>query len=185
MTRPNIKIVHTSDVHLDGRNRAPESDGFRNVAERAFCSVVDLVVSESADLFLIAGDLFDSNRMCEADFEFVYEQLSRTNCPVVLIPGNHDVNNEASVWTRMQLDRAGPDIHPITDATGELIDLPKLRTTIWGRSMVEHAPDNIPMEGVSTGPEDYWHIGMAHGDVLRDRASGCSSVNRSRCCCLT
>ena len=175
MIRPSIKIVHTSDVHLDGRDRAPESDGFRNVAERAFSAVVDLVVSQSADLFLIAGDLFDSNRMCEADFEFVYSQLMRADCPIVLIPGNHDVNNEASVWTRLRLEKAGNDIHPITNATGELIDLPQIRTTIWGRSMAEHAPDNIPMDGVSTGPDDYWHIGMAHGDVLRDRTSGCSS----------
>jgi DNA repair protein SbcD/Mre11 len=175
MTKPSLKIVHTSDVHLDCRNSVPGEDGFRNVSERAFGAVVNLVLAESADLFLIAGDLFDSNRVNDADFEFVYSQLRRLQCPVVLIPGNHDVHDETSVWDRIDLARLGSHIHALSDPQGCLIELPEIRASVWGRGMVEHAPDNIPLDGVAKGPSDYWHIGMAHGDVLQDRSFGCSS----------
>lgn len=175
MKKAPIKILHTSDVHLDCRDREREADGYRNVSERAFATVIDLTLSESADLFLIAGDLFDSNRVRESDFEFVYEQLQRVECPVVLIPGNHDLHDDTTVWHRFDVTRAGDNVHTLTEIDGKLLDLPEIKTSVWGRAMAEHAPDNVPMEGVTRGAPGFWHIGMAHGDVLGDRTHGCAS----------
>jgi len=175
MTKAPIKIVHTSDVHLDCRDAEVERDGYRNVSERAFATVVDLTVSASADLFLIAGDLFDSNRVVDADLEFVYDQLRRVDCPVVLIPGNHDVHDHTSVWDRIDFSEAGDHVHALDVPEGRLLELPEIKASIWGRAMTEHAPKNVPLSGVTKGPEDFWHIGMAHGDVLGDRTLGCAS----------
>ena len=169
-----IKIVHTSDVHLDGRDRDCAEDGYRNVSERAFGTVVDLTIAESADLLLIAGDLFDSNRMRDSDFGFVCDQLARVDCPVVVIPGNHDVHNKQSVWNRIDLTAAGDHVHSVTSVTGTMVELPEINASVWGRAMQEHAPENVPLDGVTPGPKGFWHIGMAHGDVLRSR-TGCAS----------
>ena len=60
----SLKIAHTSDVHLD--------DGVEGArAQSAFTTVVDHVLSANAQLFLIAGDLFDHNRVSAAVIEFV------------------------------------------------------------------------------------------------------------------
>ena len=82
VNRP-LKIAHTSDVHLhDGDDGMP--------VRHAFAEVVDTVLDVRADLFLIAGDLFDHTRIEGDVIDFVYEQLSRVSCPTVIIAGNHD-----------------------------------------------------------------------------------------------
>jgi len=71
------------DVHLhDGEDGQP----IRN----AFAHVIDAVLETQADLFLIAGDLFDHTRVKGDVIDFVYQQLSRVSCPTVIIAGNHD-----------------------------------------------------------------------------------------------
>ena len=72
MNRP-LRIAHTSDVHLhdgDGRQRVQD----------AFVQVIDAVLSTRAELFLIAGDLFDHNRVQGDVIDFVYAQISRVPC---------------------------------------------------------------------------------------------------------
>jgi len=65
-----LRIAHTSDVHLHD-----ERDGYR--VRDAFARVVDTVLDARSDLFLIAGDLFDDNRIEGDVIDFVYEQLAR------------------------------------------------------------------------------------------------------------
>ena len=48
-------------------------------------------------LLLIAGDLFDNNRVPDDDFDFVRDQLARLSCPVLVLPGNHDVHDHYSI----------------------------------------------------------------------------------------
>ena len=104
--RAPLKIVHTSDVHLDSRGEEAAADGFRSRAERAFAGVVDTALAEAADLLLIAGDLFDNNRVDDSNIEFVYGQFSRLDSPVVMLPGNHDVHDERSVWPPLRFRRS-------------------------------------------------------------------------------
>jgi len=167
MKRP-IRIAHTSDVHLhDGE----DGTGVR----AAFSRVVDAVIETRADLFLIAGDLFDHNRVQRDTIEFVYEALSRVACPTVLIAGNHDCWEERSVLQRMDFRRAGHHVTLLDQAEGMQVELPELHATIWGRCMLDHSQSNRPMAGAPPRKGDCWHIGMAHGlyedDPESDRAS--------------
>ena len=77
----SLTVVHTSDVHLDSRDTDAAPDGFRSRAERAFSGVVDAARAEDADLLLIAGDLFDNNRVDDSNIDFVYRQFERLHCP--------------------------------------------------------------------------------------------------------
>ena len=83
MIRP-LKIAHTSDVHLH------DGEGKERV-RTAFTRVVDEVLESGAELFLIAGDLYDHNRVKGESIDYVYDQLSRLSCPTVIIAGNHDL----------------------------------------------------------------------------------------------
>src|SRR5262249_18682216 len=82
-SRPAVTLVHTSDVHI-GPDSGP------NRGRNAFCAVLDLVGRVRPDLFLIAGDLFDRNRVPEEDLRFVEGSLGALALPVLLVSGNHD-----------------------------------------------------------------------------------------------
>jgi exonuclease SbcD len=168
MNRP-LKIVHTSDVHLhDGDDALP--------IRSAFGQVVDAVLNNEADLFLIAGDLFDHTRVKGDVIDFVYEQLSRVSCPTVIIAGNHDCWEERSILQRMDFRHAGHHVTLLDEPEGAIVELPDLHATVWGRCMLEHDPSNKPMAGSPARTRDLWHIGMAHGLYMDDDDSERSSL---------
>lgn len=168
MIRP-LKIAHTSDVHLhNGEEGAP--------VRAAFTQVIDAVLDTGADLFLIAGDLFDHNRIQKDVIEFVYEQLARIACPTVVIVGNHDCWDEGAVMRRIDFGRAGSHVTLLDEVDGASVALPELHATVWGRCMIDHDPRNKPMAGCPPRTRDLWHIGMAHGLYTDEADTGRSSL---------
>ncbi|HXC37657.1 MAG TPA: DNA repair exonuclease [Burkholderiales bacterium] len=166
MIRP-LKLAHTSDVHLyDGCTKERDS----------FMRVVDAVIETGADLFLIAGDLFDHNRVKADSIDFVYAQLARVACPTVIIAGNHDCFDQSSVLRGMDFAASGEHVHLLTEAEGRSIEFPELHATVWGRSMVDHDESNKPLAGSPGRSRDLWHIGMAHGLYVDYPGSGRSSL---------
>lgn len=170
MSRRPLKLVHTSDVHLesDTFGKSEEGQAFRRRIQRAFQKVVDKVSEENADLFLIAGDLFDSNRVQESGIEFVYNELARVACPVVLIPGNHDCYDKRSIYKKVNFRDAGSHVFTLTSEQGQILEFPDLDTTVWGKGLVEHDQANKPLAGVPARQGDNWHIGMAHGFYVQE-----------------
>ena len=74
-----LRIIHTADVHLGARH---DDLGEQAAAQRerqfaAFKATVDLARAEKVDLFLIAGDLFDSNVQPRRSVERVTAELKR------------------------------------------------------------------------------------------------------------
>lgn len=176
MPGTRLKVVHTSDVHLDsdafsGRER----EAARRRLETAFAGVLETVRRERANLFLVAGDLFDSGRVGRAAIDFALEQLSRSPCPVVLLPGNHDCYDERSVYRRFDFAEAGDHVHTLTDEEGQTLEFPDLELTVWGRPTVEHDGANRPLAGIPPRRGDAWHVGMAHGFLAVNGYEGRSS----------
>ena len=163
-------------MHLDGRSRNGSSNEFRNVAESAFAEVVKTVQAKHCDLFLIVGDLFDHNRIQESDVEFVQAQLAQLACPTVLIPGNHDVYDDYSLWHRFDPNELGQNVYSIMDHHGSVIEFEELGVRLWGKAMEEHAPENKPLEGTPNLDGTKWNIGLAHGQVVEHRVLGSSSL---------
>ena len=65
----------------------------RDASRLAFRRLVDLALTERVDTLLIAGDLFDDERLSFQTERFLLEQLQRLdieNIPVVYATGNHD-----------------------------------------------------------------------------------------------
>ncbi len=155
MIRP-LRIAHTSDVHLHNGDEAAH-------VRDAFARVIDAVLDTEVDLFLIAGDLFDHNRIEKDLIDFVYAQLSRVACPTVLIAGNHDCWEERAVLRRMNFSKAGHHVTLLDEVEGAVVEFPELHATVWGRCMIDHDRANKPMAGSPPRKGDLWHIGMAHG----------------------
>lgn len=159
MAKSSLTLLHTSDLHL--ANLHGEIDA--SPAHAGLVRVVEEAQARGVDLLLIAGDLFDSNRVGADCVEFVCDQLRRVRCPVVIIPGNHDCYTEHSVYHRFDASRAGAGVHLLTREEGEMVTLPELQVRLWGRGIVDHHPGHQPLAGIPPREGDEWHLGMTHG----------------------
>lgn len=175
--RRRLRVVHTSDVHLDNDAfTGGERRFFRHRAEAGFAKVLDTARDERADLLLIVGDLFDHSRVTSASIDFVLAELARASCPVVLLPGNHDCYDGHSIYRRVDFSRAGAHVHTLTDPEGETLELPELHATIWGKPVVDHDDSSRPLAGLPPRRDDTWYVGMAHGLFTTDRHEPRSSL---------
>jgi exonuclease SbcD len=166
-------ILHTSDIHLDNDiGRAGEESS----AQLGFMNVVDRAIEMDVDLFLLAGDLFDHNRVKQPCLDFTSEQMSRLKCPVVMIAGNHDCLADYSIYHSYDPREAGSHVHFIKSATGDCIEFDEFGIRIWGRSIVDHAPENKPLEGVPEHSFDGWNLGMTHGYYVNRGGTSFSSL---------
>lgn len=91
-----MRFVHLADVHLDtsfsGRSESVRRR-LRAASREAFQAAVDLAIREDVQTFLVAGDLFDSERLSFSTERFLLEQAARLRdhgVTLVYATGNHD-----------------------------------------------------------------------------------------------
>ncbi len=184
-----LRIIHTADVHLGARH---DDLGEQAAAQRerqfgAFKAAVDLALAEKVDLFLVAGDLFDSNVQPRRSVERVAAELRRladARIRSVLIPGTHDCYDRASVYRAYDLaamagSAAGDEMVTVLDPDHPSIHLTALDAVVHGRVFAtKRAPysplrDPVGAGGGAAGVAPAvglthaatWHIGMVHGSI--------------------
>jgi DNA repair exonuclease SbcCD nuclease subunit len=115
-----MRFVHVADVHLDtsfaGRSE-PVRQRLREASREAFRRAVDLAIREDVHAFLIAGDLFDSDRLALKTERFILEQVGRLGdhrIAVVYATGNHDPGSAPNGPRRLSWP---PHVHVVSDAT--------------------------------------------------------------------
>jgi len=91
-----MRFVHIADVHLD-TSFASRSERvrrrLRQASREAFAAAVDLAVREQVHALLVAGDLFDGDRLSFQTERFLLEQAARlgqAGITMVYATGNHD-----------------------------------------------------------------------------------------------
>lgn len=139
-------------------------------AYRVFEAVVDCALDRNVDLVLIAGDLFDHNRVDDGTVVFAQDQLQRLRCPAVILPGNHDCLQADGIYSRHDFDAACDNVQVISDPEGQTMTFPELDLRIWGRAMETHEPDFHPLAGlpVRAVGTTRWNVAMAHGFFYDD-----------------
>ena len=156
MDRRKLSIVHTSDTHLG-------DDWDPGAAQRALSAVVDGVQALNADALLIAGDVFDNARISDQVLEFFVAEMARARVPVVILPGNHDLYDSATLYKRGPFDDAPANLHIIKGTHGQILIFPELTLEVWGRAMDSHTPWFRPLAGIPAERNGHWRIAMAHG----------------------
>jgi exonuclease SbcD len=142
-----MKLFHAADIHLGRRRldgRLPDDD-----LARAFAFIADQAIAESADVLLLAGDLFDRPQVEPTHLQqamAVLRKLKAAAIPVVTIEGNHDrafVHTETHTWVdylgqedllihlKPRFNADGAILEPWTaeKKTGAWIDLKGVRFT--------------------------------------------------------
>ena len=162
-----LTLLHTADVHLDNR---PVDSAQSPKAHRAFEAIIDCAQDANADLVLIAGDLFDHNRIDKETVVFAQNQLQRLDCPAVILPGNHDCLQADGVYCRHDFNAACDNVRVISDPHGQSITFPDLDLRIWGRAMETHEPGFQPLAHlpIREASPARWHVAMAHGFFYED-----------------
>jgi len=121
-----MKIYQVADVHLGRRRlegRLPDqdfADAFRFIAEAA--------IQDRADVFLVAGDLFDRPQVEPPHLrqaQEVLRLLRQSRIPVIAVEGNHDklfVRSDEHTWVRFLAEEGLLILlRPLFDAEGAVL----------------------------------------------------------------
>jgi exonuclease SbcD len=169
MTRRTLRLLHTSDVHIDGFG---VSDRQADHADTCLCpllAVERLAIEHDVDGVIVAGDLFDHARVSEGGVQAVYELLDRFPGQCIVIVGNHDVHDEGSLYRRHPEVVAGTSVLFLDELAGVEHRLFDDAVHLWGRAMDEHSPEFRPLHGVAERPpDDPWFLVLAHGHYVDD-----------------
>jgi DNA repair exonuclease SbcCD nuclease subunit len=173
-----LRLIHTADVHLGARydDLGEQASAQRERQFAAFKASIDLAIAEKVDLFLIAGDLFDSNVQPRRSVERVAAELKRlvdARIRTVIIPGTHDVFDRASIYRAYDLPALagnGPDDDFVTvlDPDHPAIHLASCDVVVHGRVFATKRAPHSPLEGLDAtadGTAATWRIGMVHGAI--------------------
>jgi exonuclease SbcD len=168
-SRP-LRILHTADVHLESDIfiSGARAEQIRQDLRKAFAAVIELANHRQVDLLLIAGDLFDSNRVTDGGMAFARDQIARAQMPVVLIPGNHDAHDENSVYLSFARGGIPENLSLILDPQGQTFEFHRLQARVWGRAMREHSAAYRPLRGLPAPANGWWNIALAHGLFTED-----------------
>jgi len=173
-----LRLIHTADVHLGARHDdlGEQASAQRERQFAAFKASIDLALAEKVDLFLVAGDLFDSNVQPRRSVERVAAELKRlveSKVRTVIIPGTHDVYDRASIYRAYDLPALagnGPDDDFVTvlDPDHPSIHLPTCNVVIHGRVFATKRAPHSPLKDLDAAADQTpatWRIGMVHGAI--------------------
>jgi DNA repair protein SbcD/Mre11 len=172
-----LRLVHTADVHLGARH-ADLGDAASAQRERqfaAFAATVDLALAERADIFLVAGDLFDSNVQPRRSVERVAAELARlvkARVRTVLIPGTHDVYDRSSVYRAYDLAAmagapAGQDILTVLTPERPWVHLDACDIVVHGPVFATKRAPHSPLRDIASvrTPDATWKVCLLHAAI--------------------
>jgi DNA repair exonuclease SbcCD nuclease subunit len=151
-----IVVVHSSDIHVDDGYTArlhggDGTAGLRNVLATARWLAADVV--------LLAGDVFEHNRLASDIVARTADVLAEAGMPVVMLPGNHDPAIDGSVYRRGVCRAPNVCVLGITHA--EAVLFPDLDLEVWGNAHFDYG--NAPPLRTVRPRRTRWQIAMAHG----------------------
>ena len=160
------KVLHAADFHLDSAFRSlPEEQArLRRQESRELPGrLVDWANDHGARLMLLAGDLFDSDRLYSQTAQMLAQALSRFRGTVVIAPGNHDWLSAASPYRQPIWPE---NVHIFLGRGMERLPLPELQCTVYGAAFTApECPTDSVLPGFRVPQDGLIHIGLLHGDV--------------------
>ena len=106
-----VRFIHTADLQLGMTRRFLDEDAQARYAQAridALVSIGALAAREDARFVVVAGDVFETNRVRPRTVGRALEAMAAIPVPVLLLPGNHDPLDAASVYRSPTFLRARP-----------------------------------------------------------------------------
>lgn len=173
-----MRFLHLADVHLDtsfaGRSEKVRRR-LREASREAFRRAVDVALEEDVDAMLIAGDLFDGDRLSFQTERFLLEQVGRLGdqgISVVYATGNHDPGSVAGGPRALPWP---PNVITATDATPKRIGITAREGGTAGYVNTighESANEERDLSRMIPGPEgELPEVGLLHTQVRASAGS--------------
>ena len=179
MTTP-FRFVHCADLHLDApfpRRSEAVRRRLADGARQALTGLVDRCLSQRVHALIVAGDLFDDERLTPADEQLLLTEMTRLTeggVTVVVSHGHSDPGHAAGRaasmrWPaerfhRLSAERAEEIV--VRDADGEVVG------RVIGKSLASgQEPDaRLADYPEPSGPEPA--VGVVHGSILEGGKGG-------------
>lgn len=165
-----LKIFHTGDIHLGMKFNNYADEIKEKLCEVRFLTLENMIIKSNelnADLFVIAGDLFNTIQVAKRDIHRTVKILDKFNGACVLVlPGNHDYDNGMTDLWREFTKIPSEKIVLLNEKKYYFLNNYDLDVVIYPAPChSKHSSENslgwIKEEGLSqTGK---YHIGVAHG----------------------
>lgn len=163
VARPEVVIVHSSDLHLGTDDSFSDRDRLAVLPK-----VLRAATEVTADVVLLAGDSFDNHRQPVELLERAAQILREYGKPVVILPGNHDPLTPDSVYRRGGLGEVS-NVSILGLNTDKAVLFPEHELEIWGHPHLDYA-DMAPLANPRPRTTR-WQLAAAHGhyvDAVRD-----------------
>jgi DNA repair exonuclease SbcCD nuclease subunit len=161
-----LNILHGADFHLDSPFAAlpPEQAVERRREQRELLDrLAQLARERRADLVLLSGDLFDSEKTYYETAQALARTLGQIRAPVFLAPGNHDWYSSRSPYASI---RWPDNVHIFRSPEIERVELPDLGCVVYGGAFSAPNWEGSLLEGFQ--PEEdsgLLRLMVLHGDV--------------------
>lgn len=162
-----MKIVHISDLHLkkfyNGDLPIEITKELIEDVWKSFYEVSKYINKISADIVLIAGDVYEREFFNMSDMNRFLEIIKSIDAKVFISCGNHDYLDDDSLWNRVELPK---NLYVFTNEFS-YVDLEDLGARIFGISY-----DSFKFNKILEEPQlshEHKNILVIHSDLKDDR----------------
>ncbi len=165
-----LKLFHIADLHLGRsfRNLPEAQDTLSEARYETLQKTISKANELEADIFVIAGDLFDRASMNVGDIQKAVQAINKFEGEVALVlPGNHDyITADSPLWDRFQKEA---DEHVLILDKKEPLEL-----SVYEKNLIvypapchaKHSAENaIGWVDKIEKDSDSVHVGIAHGSI--------------------
>jgi DNA repair exonuclease SbcCD nuclease subunit len=164
-----VRFIHTADVHLEtsfSGSGFPSrlGDRKREAIRGAFRRIVEDARLHDVDFMLIAGDLFESDRITPDTVEFLKQQFESLNAIRVFIsPGNHDPYVQGSPYK----EEAWPqNVHFFAAEEFQSVELSHLDIRVTGFGFTRSYLEDRHFLKLPVLPKELFNIVLSHGSDM-------------------
>ena len=122
-----MRFLHTADWQLGMVRHVLDADAQAQFAQARLDAVgrmADLARDTGCAFVVVAGDVFETNQVDVRTVARALDTLRSFDCPVYLLPGNHDPLDSASVWTSQAFTEDCPAHVHVLDDTAPVVPVP-------------------------------------------------------------
>ena len=132
-----MRVLHAADLPLDSAFAALSADRARQrrrESREILNTLAQLAQREQVDLVLLAGDLFDGERVYPETVEQLKSALENMTCPVFISPGNHDPYTKNSPYAKEEWPE---NVHIFRAEELTAVPIPTLNCVVYGAAFTQ------------------------------------------------
>ncbi|NLY45896.1 MAG: DNA repair exonuclease [Tissierella sp.] len=166
----SLRIFHTGDIHIGMKFNNYADDVKENLSEARFLTLENMISKsneENTDIFVVAGDLFNTIQVAKRDISRTVKILDKFNGACVLVlPGNHDYDNGMTDLWREFINVHSEKVVLLNEEKEYYLNDYDLDVVVYPAPChSKHSKENslqwIKDRGLAATGK--YHIGLAHG----------------------